>query len=144
MLRTNKIQFQLKSMLDGGHVLILKVKQKNHRNFCNIHLIFTGYTGTCVIFQQGFSLAIHLTVSTSWKLILPQHASLTKKVKEEKLAGWGVLHKNRFIINLRTYLNRSQKNILTTRWPVKGESSLTLCTQNLFRWREERSRYESQ
>lgn len=60
-----------------------------------------------------------------------QHLSLTKKPAEEKPVGWGVLQKNKLIINLRIYLNRSQKNILITSWLVKGESSLV---QNEIFW----------
>lgn len=51
---------------------------------------------------RDFSLAILLMVSASWKLMLLQYVNLTK-VKEEKLAGWGVLHKKKFTINLRTF-----------------------------------------
>lgn len=53
-----------------------------------------------------------------------QYLSLTKKLAEEKLVGCGVLHKNKLIINLIIYLNRSPKNILNTSWSVRGENSL--------------------
>lgn len=52
-----------------------------------------------------------------------QYSRPTKKVAEEKLVGWGVLRKNKLIINLLIFLSKSQI-ILSTSWSVKGESCL--------------------